>query len=287
MSAETTFLTAIGAYLGASTLAPVPRSIGIAEPENAAGLPAVVLWLEQTSRAGSGLGEKSELITNGALPVPVTIDLANPVLASDPTFRLLSANRQVLILPHGGQVRSDGTEGPLTGADLHVTVAGTARTVVTAPPVGTQVQGDPVLGQLTFGAPLPATGIVAVSYFLSQWERRTSRVGGILDVDVFGADAATTTSLIQGVVDALVLPSVRTDIHGLETLGPISLSSIGQKANAARKCSARFAFVYEQEINQPDSSGGIIRQIPVTTDLSVGSVDAAGAVQTTVVTIAG
>jgi hypothetical protein len=37
-----------------------------------------------------------------------------------------------------------------------------------------------------------------------------------------------------------------------------------QDAVAARQRLARFHFQYELEINTPDSSGGIIREVPVT-----------------------
>ena len=53
-----------------------------------------------------------------------------------------------------------------------------------------------------------------------------------------------------------------------------------------RRRSAQFHFAFELEINRPDSSGGIIQRIPITTRLSVATADlATGSVQTTLVTI--
>lgn len=284
MGAESAFLDALAAYLGGRSLEPVPSSIGVAEPQSGGDLPAVVLWLEQTSRTGTGLGEKSELITDGALQVHASIDLAHPVLATDPSFVLLSPDRTVLTLPHGGQVKADGTTGPLTGTDLQVQVAATSRPVVTGTPTGSQVRGDPVLGQLTFGTPLPPSGILAATYFLGQWERRTTRIGGIVDVDTYDADADGVTSLMTGVLDSLQGDTVRQQVAGLHALTLTSLSSIAPKTGGSRKRSARFDFAYEFQNDQPDSSGGIIRQIPLHTNLSVASVDAAGAVETSIVT---
>jgi hypothetical protein len=283
MAAETAFLTAVATYLGAGTLSPAPKSIGIAEPEHANELPAVVLWLEQTSRAGGGVGERSALITDSVLPWQATIDLADPVLPEDPSFRLLSDDRTVLTLPHGGLVKQDGSSGALTAADLTVTVAGASRSVVNVAPVNGQVRADPLVGQLTFGQPLPPTGPVVTSYFLGQWERRVSRISGTLSVDIYGADAGAVTTLTDGVLGALLPEGARPDINGLKALALASLSSIAPKVSVARKRSASFAFVYEHQIDQPDSSGGIIRQIPIATDLEVASVDAAGAVQTSIV----
>jgi hypothetical protein len=284
--AETAFLTAVQTYLGLRNLTPAPKSIGIVEPEDASELPAVVLSLDETARAGTGLGEKTSLITDGILEWQATIDLANPVLPEEPTFRLLSDDRTVLTLPHGGLIKSDGTPGPLTSSDLTVSVGGTNRVVVITTPIGTTVQGDPVTGQLTFGSALPLTGNVQVTYFLGQWERRVTRITGVLRVDVFGANSADVSALTNATTEALLLPRAKTDIRNLLALNLISLSSVAPRATSvARRRSARFAFSFEHVNDEPDSSGGIIRLIPVTTRLSVASVDAAGAVHTTITTI--
>ncbi len=285
--AETAFLRALQAYLGTRSLVPTPNLIGIVEPETVPQLPAVVLSLDETMRSGTGLGEKSALVTDGILPWQASIDLESPVLPEEPTFSLLSADRKVLTLPHGGLVRANGTLGPLDTGDLTVKVKGTTRGVVTTfPPTTTHVFGNPSTGQLTFATALPATGIVDVTYFLGQWERRTTRITGVLRVDVFGATADDVGALNDAVTSALLLPRAKADVHNLIALGPISFSSIAPKGTGiANKRTARFAFIYEQVIDEPESSGGIIRLIPVTTQLSVASVDAAGAVHTTITSI--
>src|SRR5260370_34434636 len=120
--AETAFLTAVQGYLQSSLQNPAPALIGVAEPETVGQLPAVVLSLESTERAANGLGERSTLITEGALLWTVTIDLANPVLPEDPTFRLLDNARLRLILPPGGQAPQDATTGPPAPGRLSATV---------------------------------------------------------------------------------------------------------------------------------------------------------------------
>src|SRR6202035_4533565 len=107
-------------------LAPAPKTVSVAEPADAGELPAVVLSLEPPAGAGNGLGARGPPGT-GALPWQASIDLANPVLADDPTVTLLDSGRKVLTLPHGGLVKKDGSAGPFTADDLTVQVAGAAR----------------------------------------------------------------------------------------------------------------------------------------------------------------
>lgn len=284
------FLAAVEAYLRAAGLTPVPAAIGIAEPEKVADLPAVVLSLESVETAGAGLGERATLITDGVLPWQAAIDLANPVLPEDPSFRLLNDARTVLILPHGGLVKQDGSQGPLTGADLTVKVGGSSLTVVAGVPAGGQVTADPVIGQLTFGTALSAMGTLEVTYFLGQWEQRIRRIAGVLRVDVCAGQEGQVSTLSSGVVDALLLPKARSDIHRLLAIRLSTLSSIGprEKGVPLRRRTARFSYVFEHEINQPESSGGIIGRIPITTKLNVATVDKnTGAIQTTVTTVPG
>jgi hypothetical protein len=286
--AASAFLAAVRTYLQGLSLTPAPAMIGNAEPVQANQMPAVVLSLEGADNAGTGVGERATLITDGALPWQAAIDLANPVLPEEPSFRLLNDARTVLTLPHGGLVRQDGSSGPLAAADLAVTVAGASRPVVTGPPTGLQVQADPLVGQLTFGSALPATGTVVVHYFLGQWEQRLARLAGILRVDVCATQDVVVGGLSDQVVEALMDPRARREILRLHHMELASLSSIGPREPVAnlRRRSARFRFAFEQEINQPESSGGIIRRIPVTTQLSVATADlATGSVQTTLVSI--
>lgn len=266
--AESFFLSSVASYLSSAGLAPAPVLAGVAEPESNGDLPALVLSLESTARAHPGLGERGALM-RGVLPVQASIDLANPVLPAEPGFRLLDAARRVLILPHGGLVRQDGSdpgEAPLTAADISVTVAGGARSVVTTAPGAGEVRADPRVGTLTFGSALPATGIVIASYRLGQWEQRLERISGTLRLDVCAADAADAIALSDGAIEALLDSRARSAIRRLISLQVQSLGSVGAPTPApvSRRRTARFGFTFEREINRPDSSGGVIARIPVT-----------------------
>jgi hypothetical protein len=283
--AETAFLGQLAAFLQAAGLQPAPASIGASEPVAAAALPAIVLWLDEVRRLGGGLGERAALVTDGALPVTARIDLANPVLPEEPAFRLLSEDRLTLVLPHGGWVKADGLPGPLSSADLQVSVAGAARTVVNAAPAADQVRPDASIGTLLFGAPLPATGIVQATYVLGQWERRVVPIAGTLQIDVRATAAGDVEALSGAVIDALgggtALP------RGLRKIALARLSSIGAAVPGtladSRGRSLRYTFEYDHEINRPDSSGGVIRRIPITTRLLATTVEeASGAIVTTV-----
>ncbi len=287
MTAENAFLQALTAYLS-GVLLPAPARIGVAEPAVVAEMPAIVLWLEEVHRLGAGLGERAALISNGALPVTARIDLANPVLAEEPSFRLLSDDRRTLVLPHGGWVKADGTTGLLSSADLVVSVAGAPRTVVNAAPGVAEVRPDAAVGTLLFGAALPASGIVQASYVLGQWERRMTPIAGALRIDMRAANAADTLTLSDAVMAALDPDADRdaTLPRGLKKVRLGQVSSIGA-ANAAlagaRGRSLAYTFEYEHEINRPDSSGGVIRRIPITTRVAATSVEpASGAIVTTV-----
>jgi len=265
--AETEFLAAIADYLkNRAGLAPAPQTIGVAEPVQGTDLPAVVLSLDSVQRLGSGLGERSALVTDGALPWTVTIDLANPVLPEEPTFRLLSDDKTQLILPHGGLRQLEGAEGPLGPSDLQVTVAGTPITVVNTPPGAGEVRADPAIGLLTFGSALPATGDVVVSYVLGQWERRVTQIAGVMRVDVRAASVTAAAELSAAVVSALSQATHAT-IKGLRKISVTSLSSVGlpdaQRADSRGRV-ALFSFDYEHEVNRPESSGGVIQRIPIT-----------------------
>lgn len=259
---EIAFLRATTSYLTSASLQPAPNLVGTAEPDAATQLPAVVLSLESTQRAPNGIGERAALMT-GALPVQATIDLANPVLPSEPDFSLVDATRTLLILPHGGLVKQDGAPPPLAAADITVSAAGAAQTVVPDAPAAGQVQVDAAIGQLRFGTPLPAAGTVTVRYFLGQWEQRTRRSSGTLRVDVCDATANGVSALSDAVIDALQRPDAEKSIRRLVSLTPTALSSVSRAETnpVLRRQSLRFAFSFEEELNNPDSSGGIIRRI--------------------------
>jgi hypothetical protein len=263
---EIDFITALQSYLSRpGLLQPPPALIGIVDPIQNTELPAVVLSLENLVRRGSGLGDRSVVITDSALPLQASIDLANPVLPEDPSVVLLSPNRLELTLPHGGLVRADATTGPLGPSDLTVTVAGVNRPVVTGVPAGNEVQADPAIGRLLFATPLPASGIVVAIYFLGVWEQRVLRMSGKLKVAIWTAAAATTAELSASLITALGA----TGPIGLKGLEELSLEELGTIAAAppsfpgARSRVIRFGFLFESEINVPESSGGIIRRIPI------------------------
>lgn len=288
--AETAFLAAVQGYLQSALQNPAPALIGVAEPETVGQLPAVVLSLESTERAANGLGERSTLITDGALQWTVTIDLANPVLPEDPTFRLLDNARLRLILPHGGQVRQDASTGPLGPADLSVNVAGNDIAVVTGAPAPGQVRADPTVGQLTFGSALPAIGIVTVTYFLGQWEQRVIRFKGLLRADACGANADAGASVADAIVAALTSADAKTGITRLLRIELNALSSVGapEQPTGLRRRTARFSFDFESEDNRPDSSGGVISRVPINVKLSVAAANpVTGTVSASVVPVSG
>jgi hypothetical protein len=273
--AETAFLAAVRDYLQGLTLTPAPSLIDIAEPDSANDLPAIVLSLDSTERAGNGLGLRSALITDGVLPWTATVDLANPVLPDDPTFKLLDASRKVLILPHGGLVRHDGSSGALGPADLSVTVAGVAVTVVASNPAAGQVSADPLVGKLTFGTPLPAAGLLTASYFLAQWEQRVMRIRGVLRLDVCAVSAADVGALWDELLTAVLSDDAKGSITRLLNIDLAGLGSIGQTEQriALRRRTGHFAFVFEHEDNRPDSSGGVISRIPLISKVNVSVAD--------------
>jgi hypothetical protein len=284
--AERAFLTAVQSFLASQTFAPSATSIGLAEPADTPDLPAIVLSLEASTRRGTGLGERVATV-EGALSTEASIALAAPVLVSDPSFNLLSADRRTLTLPHGGQVRADGSTGALGSADLSVRVNDVVRPVVNVAPTGLELRCDPQLGQLVFATALPLTGQVRASYYLGRWERRVARLEGVLRLDVLAAAADDVAALSDAVLAALLAPEARTQLVRLLAIEITSLSSIGAPESVfagARRRSARLAFRFEQIIDQPESSGGIIARIPLTTRLTSAALAAGGEITTSVVT---
>jgi len=276
MAVEISFLSKLVTYLDGLTISPDPK-VSVAEPAVAGDLPAVVLSLEQAARPSIGLGDRGSVISHGALEWSAAIDLAQPWLPDDPghTFSLVSGDRLKLTLPHGGLVHEDGSsDTPLTSADLTVTVAGVARPVVSAPPTGMQVQPDAATGVLTFATALPATGLAAVTYFLGQWERRVERLNGVLRLDVLAANPADAQTVADAVVNALLAPAAKQGVPRLQRISLQSLGSIGPPETAAangRRRQARLEFQFENDVDQPESAGGVIQQIPVTANVGVAS----------------
>jgi hypothetical protein len=278
MGAERALLDAIRSWLVGAGLSPAPASIGPIEPggPGGPGLPAIVLSLETTRRVAGGVGRRSDFVT-GALAWQAAIDLAHPLLPGDAAFRLVSDDHKVLTLPHGGLVRRDGTDGALTASDLTVKVKGAAQTVVGHAPAAGEVQADPTIGQLTFGTALPDDGAVEVTYVLGQWEQRLERIDGTLRVDACALTGSDAAALAGAVLETLADDAGRQAVRRLYQLDVASVGSVGAPDptfGGARRQSLRFAFVFENEINRPESSGGVIHRIPVTTVLQ--STDFAG-----------
>ena len=262
---ERTLLDTLEERLRNLGLAPAPALIGVVEPSVDTDLPALVISIEQTTRPANGLGERSTLITNGALAWQALIDLANPVLPSDPSFSLLSAGRMQLALPHGGLVRSDGSTGALRPGDIQVQVVGNPRTLVTAAPGPNEFTAEPLAGTLTFGQALPPNGTLRVNYFVGQWEQRVVSSNGVLRLSVVAANAAAVRDLSNSAMAALGEPPAisastapRLTISEIGSIGPAD-----PPLAAARRRVVRFQFEFQQEINQPESSGGVIQRIPV------------------------
>lgn len=269
--AELAFLDAVAGFLGGAGLTPAPASLGVAEPTASIDLPSVILSLDRCQREGTGVGGKRATERrNGVLPQSVTIDLANPRLPGDPTFVPINDTRTELVLPHGGLVRADGSTGPLTAADLGVTITSggppSSPAVVAGPPAAGEVQPAALDGVLTFGTALPPAGTITVTYQLGAWEQELIRLTGTLRIDVCATPVAQTRALSDQVATRLLDATARAQIRRLYAIQLTAVSSIavatGDPPNASRR-SARFDFRYEHEINTPESSGRVIRKLSV------------------------
>jgi hypothetical protein len=285
--AEFAFLSAVHDFLAAIPLTPavVPGRIGAVEPVANADIPCVVLSLESSSRRRVGLGDRTDLMT-GVLPVRASIDLANPVLPEEPAFRLIDVTRKVVTLPHGGLVHDDGSEAvtPLAPADIAVKLNNAPLTVTANAPGAGEAQADPIAGQLSVGTALPQNGTLTIDYFLGQWERRVERITGVLRLDACAATGADAERLAASCANRLLAPEARTDIVQLITIEMTGVGSVEQRVVAPgppgngvmhfrRRLS--FAFEYQHLVDRADSSGGIIRRIPLVTRVNLLRVDRA------------
>lgn len=268
---EIAFLDAVRAYLaGPAGLSPGPGTVGFATPVQGSALPLLALSLGTVERLDIGLGGGTTEISEGALRVTSTLDLANPVLPGSDGFILLDATRRILILPHGGLIRADAVAGTLGPDDITVTVAGAARTLVAQNPGPAQYLLEPQIGVLTFGAALPPTGDLVAIYHLGIWQRTTTLVRGGLDLGIWDTDLARLANLSGAVVRAL-LAAPGGSLPGLQKINLTSLGEVGapqEDQPRARERRASFNFQYEHIIDAPVSSGGIIRRIPVTSRLA-------------------
>jgi hypothetical protein len=283
---EIAFLDAVRTYLaGPAGLSPAPGTVGFATPVQGNTLPLLALSLGTVERLDIGLGGGTTEISEGALMVTSTIDLANPVLPEPDRFDLLDATRRILILPHGGLIRADAVADVPGPDDITVTVAGAPRTLVAQNPGPTQYTMDPQIGVLTFGAALPPTGNLVAIYHLGIWQRSTTLIRGDLDLGTWDTDLVRLANLSGAAVRAL-LGGAGGSLPGLQklnvtSLGEVAAPQVGEPR--ARERRASFSFQYEHIVDAPVSSGRIIRRIPVTSRLAAFTRDpATGALVETV-----
>jgi len=159
---------------------------------------------------------------------------------------------------------------------------------VTGPPTTNQVRCDPLVGKLSFATPLPATGNVVADYWVGRWERRVARLEGTLRIDLCATAVADVIGLSEAVIEALTASQARTSIQRLLALQLSGIGTIGSAetatAGGARRRVLRFAFVFENLIDRPDSSGGIIQRVRSVTHLAVANLDSSGTISESLVT---
>lgn len=255
---------ALSAYLE-SAISPAPALVGATYPTAADDLPAVVVSVSEVEQRLRGVGKLPAPSEVGALQVTTTVDLANPVATfPDATVLLLSIDRLTLTLPHGPLVAADGTT-TFGAGDPHVTVGATTFNVVSGAPGAGDVQPDPDLGVLHFGAALPATGTLTAVYFVGEWEVRTERYQGVLLVEAFATDADGVDALSRSIETALLDPS-GASVAGLNQIDPTSWQAIaeaGVDRGHARGRALGFAFDYELVEPQIGAGGGLISTVSV------------------------
>jgi len=279
--AELTFLAAMRDLLAATPLVPAVAvgRIGPLDPTATSELPSLVLSLDASTRVRIGIGERSEPMT-GVLPVRASIDLARPMLPGDSTFSLVDPTRRNVTLPHGGLVRADGAEAiaSLSAPDGQVRLDGASLPLVPGAPAAGTARIDPIAGLMQLGTPLPAAGILDIDYFLGQWERGVERVTGTLRLEACAASPADAAQLAEAAVTRLLAPAARAAQPAVRALTLTALSSAAPHASppapmAHARRTATFAFEFQRLIDRAESSGGIIRRIPITTRLAALRVD--------------
>jgi hypothetical protein len=249
-----------------SAITPAPALVGATYPAAAKDLPAVVVSLSDVQQRLQGVGRLPAPSETGALSVTTAVDLAHPVATfPDAIVSLLSNDRMTLTLPHGPLVAADGTTTTFGGSDLHVTLGSKTFNVVDAPPKANEVQPDPDLGVLHFGAALPATGNLIASYFVGEWEVRTERYQGTLLVETFAADAHGVDTLSRSVEAAFLAPA-GVGLAGLNQIAPTSWQAIEEAGPArAHARSRKLGFTFDYELVEPHlgAGGGLISTVSV------------------------
>jgi hypothetical protein len=248
-----------------SELSPAPALLGGAYPVQDDQLPAVTLSIADAGERLPGVGRTPAPTETGALRIETTIDLADPVLTSPggEEASLLSDDRRTVHAPHGPLVRADGTaDEPFEPADLRFAVDGEVFTPVAGPPGPGEVQVLARESQLHVAAPLPATGTLALGYFLGEWEVRSSRYAGALSVEAFGEDAAGVDALSRR-LEAALRDAPGGGVPGLGLLTATSWGPVGSAFGTARRRELRYRFDYELIEPRLGTAGGPILTIGV------------------------
>jgi hypothetical protein len=247
-----------------TSLEPAPALVGDGYPADAADLPAVTISISGASEPLRGVGRLPAPTLTGALRVETSLDLENPVVAfPDEDVRLLSDDRRVVLLAHGPLVRADAsTTPPWRQADLAVALGATTFAPVAGNPAAGQVQVLVDTGELRFASPLPDTGTLDLGYFVGEWEVRTARYRGDLNLEAFAEDRAGVDTLSRQIGDALDSPS----IPGLQQLSPTAWGPVGAvdaTRGNARSLALTYRFDYELIEPKLATGGGLIASVAV------------------------
>jgi len=252
--------------LAAASIADLP-TVDALVPAVAADLPRITVSVADAVPAVRGLGEVPGPPQTGALHVTTAVDLADPILRlASETVELLSSDRRVLQLPHGGVVRSDGSETPpFSTSDLTVRLGATTFTPTQQAPAGGQVRLDIAAGALTFANPLPASGTLDLGYFIGLWEIRVERFAATMFVDVAHHDLDAHQVLTEAVEFALARDQWPATA-GMRSIQPVALSAASVIPGlAAGSRTRRLTFRVDVERIEPviRASGGPITVIDV------------------------
>lgn len=256
MIAATRFIDAIQARLSSELVLP-GLSIGVAEPLEAAEIPAVVISLEDLHNPSRGLGAHREIKT-GALAERTAVNLASPVLTDEPSVSLVDG--QSLFLLHGGLVDSEGSNTPLQAADIQVQHNGVPFTLVAGAPVAGQFVVEPQIGRLTFGEALPGSGLLEAEYFIGRWERVVHQLQGRLHIQAIAANNVDAESLSELVYDALTDPAI-SGLRDLEVVSIAPVTVFRDQPPLMRVRVVQWEFDFEAVVDLPDASGGIIERV--------------------------
>jgi hypothetical protein len=179
---------------------------------------------------------------------------------------LLTADRLLATLLHGGLVDKDGSGTPLQASDIQVSVNEVSLTLRQTTPAPGEFSVSSINGQVQFGEALPSAGNLRVSYFIGQWQRIVQQLAGELRLHIMSGSAAEAENLSNAVVSYAA--NAADQISGLSSLHLNQLSEINNLSfdnGVAYSRTAVLHFMFENIINQPESSGGIIQSIVLRT----------------------